>query len=149
MVMATVHDVAEYILKKRGDLSPMKLQKLVYYSQAWAYVWNDRPLFTDRIEAWANGPVVPELYERHKGKYLVSSIGGNPDALTTPEQEAVDKVLEFYGDKSPQWLSDLTHMERPWREARAGLPDGARSNNEISLDIIGEYYSSLPPKTAE
>jgi uncharacterized phage-associated protein len=146
--MATVHDVAEFILRTRGEMSPMKLQKLVYYSQAWALAWTDRPLFSARIEAWANGPVVPELYTRHKGQYLVKTVSGNADALTTSERETVEKVLEFYGGRSPQWLSDLTHMERPWREARAGIPDGERGNNEIKLDVMTEYYSSLPPQVA-
>ena len=57
--MATAHDVAAYILQKKGEMTAMKLQKLVYYSQAWSVVWDERPLFHEKIEAWANGPVVP------------------------------------------------------------------------------------------
>jgi len=51
--MATAHDVAAYILDKCGSMSAMKLQKLVYYSQAWHLVWDDAPLFEERVEAWA------------------------------------------------------------------------------------------------
>ena len=66
--MATVFDVAQYILGKLAadnalPVTTWKLQKLVYYSQAWSVVWDDAPLFNDRIEAWANGPVCPVLYE--------------------------------------------------------------------------------------
>ncbi len=57
--MAHVQDVARYILEKRGRMSAMKLQKLVYYSQGWHLVFDGEPLFAERIEAWANGPVVP------------------------------------------------------------------------------------------
>ena len=59
-------------------MSAMKLQKLIYYSQAWSLVWDDEPLFPERIEAWINGPVVPELYERHKGEFKVTAeiVGG-------------------------------------------------------------------------
>ncbi len=61
--MAQVADVAAYILEKCGPMTAMKLQKLVYYSQAWHLVWTEKPLFDNRIEAWANGPVVWELYD--------------------------------------------------------------------------------------
>ena len=65
--MANALDVAAAILKRTGPIPAMKLQKLVYYSQAWSLVWDDRPLFKDRIEAWANGPVIPNLYRAHRG----------------------------------------------------------------------------------
>ncbi len=42
--MATVFDVAAYILENTGSISTMKLQKLCYYSQAWSLVWDDKPI---------------------------------------------------------------------------------------------------------
>lgn len=142
--MADVHDVAAYILNKLGSITAMKLQKLVYYSQAWSLVWDDKPLFQEKIEAWANGPVVPALYESHRGEFLITKIpGGNSKNLTSTESETVDKVLEFYGDKSSQWLSDLTHKEDPWNEAREKLAPGERGNKEITFAAMAEYYSSL------
>ena len=76
--MANVHDVAAYILGRCGPMTAMKLQKLVYYSQAWSLVWDERPLFPESIEAWANGPVVPALYDRHRGAFKLNAwpIGG-------------------------------------------------------------------------
>ena len=62
---ATVFDVAKYIAEKTGELTAMKLQKLVYYAEAWNLAWDGEPLFSENFEAWANGPVVPELYQRH------------------------------------------------------------------------------------
>ena len=59
-------DVADYILAKKGTMSAMKLQKLVYYAQAWHLVWEDKELFPEEIQAWANGPVVPSLYTLHQ-----------------------------------------------------------------------------------
>jgi uncharacterized phage-associated protein len=144
--MATVHDVAAYILHKQGAVSAMKLQKLVYYAQAWALVWDEKPLFRARIEAWASGPVCPTLYRHHRGEFLLRTWQwGNPEALTDVERDTVDAVLEFYGDKDPQWLSDLTHAEAPWGNARRGLPVGARSDAEITPAAMAEYYGALPP----
>jgi len=142
--MATAHDVAAYILAKLGEMTAMKLQKLVYYSQAWSLVWDECPLFQSRIEAWANGPVVPALYREHKGQFKVSSWPkGDSDALSAKAKATIDAVLVFYGGKSSQWLSDLTHSERPWQEARGSLAPGERGNHVISPASMHEYYSGL------
>jgi uncharacterized phage-associated protein len=143
--MPTVFDVAAYILEKRGPMSAMKLQKLVYYSQAWSLVWDDHPLFNERIEAWANGPVVPDLYEQHRGSFDVSALAlGDPNVLDASSRETIDVVLDAYSGLNAQTLSDLTHSEDPWRFARLGLADGERGNRVISLASMQEYYSSLP-----
>ena len=148
--MASAHDVAAYILERCGAMSAMKLQKLVYYSQAWSLVWDDRPLFPERVEAWANGPVVRDLYEAHRGLFdLRDWPKGDPAALDAAARETVDAVLGYYAGRNAQWLSDLTHREDPWRLARAGLAEGERGNREISLASMMEYYSSLPPEDGE
>lgn len=136
--MASVHDVAQYILARRGPMTTMKLQKLTYYSQVWSVVWNDDALFPERIEAWDNGPVVRELWNVTRGNFRVDAVAGNPAALTEAQIATVDQVLAFYGDKDAQWLSDLTHLEAPWQEARA-----RHQNAEISLERISEYYSTI------
>jgi len=139
-------DVAAYVLQKQGDMPVMKLQKLIYYSQAWSLVWDDKPLFQDRIEAWANGPVVRSLYMKLRGQFIVTEIPeGDSNLLDDTQRETVDAVLEFYGEHSSQWLSDLSHMETPWKEARyrAGLTDGERGQAIISEAAMAEYYSSL------
>lgn len=143
--MARVFDVASYILSRRGSMTTWKLQKLVYYSQAWSLVWDERPLFPERIEAWANGPVCPDLYSAHRGQFRVESIGrGDLARLTGDEIETIDAVLDYYGDKPAQWLSDLTHAEAPWRDARGGLRPGASCCAEITHEAMAEYYESLP-----
>ncbi len=146
-MMVNVFDVAAFILSKQGPMTAMKLQKLVYYSQAWSLVWDEEPLFNERIEAWANGPVVPQLYEAHRDMFKVDvqDIKGNPEALNDTQKETIDVVLKDYGPKSSQWLSDLTHLEEPWRNARKGLANGERGHREIRWAAMAEYYSSLLP----
>ena len=122
------------------------LQKLVYYCQAWSLVWDEKPLFRERIEAWANGPVVPKLYERHRGQFNVTTWEGDPRAISTKNKDTIKAVLKFYGNRSSQWLSDLTHQEDQWREARAGIPSAARDNTEITHAALIEYYSGLQPQ---
>lgn len=142
--MADVHDVAAYILEREGAMTTWKLQKLVYYAQAWHLVWSERPLFPESIEAWAHGPVVRDLYEKHRRFYNVASWRwGEPSHLTDDERESIDAVLDFYGDKTGHWLRELTHREPPWIGARAGLSDGERGNREIKRSAMAEYYGSL------
>jgi len=140
---ANVHDVAAYVLKEQGPMTAMKLEKLVYYTQAWSLVWDDQPLFPERVEAWAAGPVVPALYYRHRGLFQVKEWDGVSNNLTQKQCETVNAVLGFYGNKSSQWLSDLTHGEEPWLRARTGLAPLERGNREITHASMAEYYSSL------
>ena len=116
-------DVASYILQKMGEMSALKLQKLVYYSQVWSLVWDEKRLFEEDIEAWANGPIVKNLFHYHRGTYQISSVLiGNPRLLDQEQRDTVDAVLDYYGDKSAQWLINLTHMENPWIQTRRGYP---------------------------
>ena len=142
--MVNVHDVAAFILKEAGPMTAMKLQKLVYYSQAWSLVWDEAPLFSERIEAWANGPVCPDLYDVHRGQFMIESWPqGDPEALSADQRETVEQVIKGYGKFSSQELSDLTHREDPWKDAREGYPPTMRSNVEITHAAMAEYYEGL------
>lgn len=144
--MATVFDVAKYILQKTGTITTMKLQKLVYYCQAWSLGWDGVPLFDDEFEAWANGPVSPDLFAKHRGRFVVDSsfLSDIPDYdFESDAIETMDSVLEFYGDKEPQWLSELSHKEAPWKEARVGIPIGVSCSNIITKDSMQQYYGGL------
>lgn len=144
--MTTVLDIAAYILKKIDSLTAMKLQKLVYYSQAWSLVWDEKALYPEKIEAWANGPVAPNLYQAHRGLFEISRKifkRGSPSKLTSQQRETVDAVIKFYGKHTSQWLSDLTHRENPWKDAREGLNPGQRGQREITTAAMAEYYGGL------
>ena len=139
-------DVAAYILNKLGQMTTMKLQKLIYYCQAWSLVWDEKPLFKEDIEAWAYGPVVRELFNYHRGQFLISSVlTGNPDLLDDQQKETIDAVLDYYGNMSSQWLSDLTHMEDPWKSTRMSTSELERGNRIIPHDLLAYYYYSLLP----
>lgn len=138
--MPTAHDVASYILSRRA-MTAMKMQKLVYYSQAWHLSREGEPLFSEPIEAWVNGPVVRELYDAHRGQFSLSRWQlGDPDTLSAAQRALIDEVLETYGEQSATWLSQLTHSEDPWRQARGELPDNARSSAIIDPDEMRRYY---------
>ena len=143
--MANIFDTAKYILEKTGCMSTMKLQKLCYYSQAWSLVWDDAPLFKEDFQAWANGPVCPELFFKTQGNYSVNAndeTDGEGD-LSENQKDTIEKVIEYYGGHDAQWLSQLTHMEDPWINARKGIPSGVGCNNVITKESMALYYGGL------
>lgn len=148
--MADCITVARYILERTGPITTMKLQKLVYYSQALHLVRYHTALFPERIEAWVNGPVVPTLFEAHRGRYMVDShtkgIDTHGGQLTSEESEVVDSVIRSLGSYTGEQLREKTHRESPWLEARGGCSDGDRCQTEISSQAILDYYSRVGEK---
>ncbi len=143
--MSNVFDVAKYILEQKGEMSTMKLQKLCYYAQAWSLVWDDKPLFEEEFQAWANGPVCPELFYKTQGMFSVvaeDEDGGVGD-LTDEQKETINEVIDYYGKHSAQWLSQLTHLEDPWNEARSDVAPGVSSTNVITKESMAMYYGGL------
>lgn len=146
--MCSVFDVAQYLLEiNGGEMTAIRLQKMCYYSQAWSLVWDEQPLFSEKIGAWINGPVVRELYDVHKGKFMVKAYDfakGDISKLTEGQKETVQNVFSFYKGYNLQQLSDLTYFEDPWKNARKRIISG-REQYEVAIthsDLI-EYYSNL------
>jgi uncharacterized phage-associated protein len=136
--MATVHDVATYIEREHGAQSKVKLQKLVYYAQAWSLAWTGTPLFTNVIKAWILGPVSPELWNCDRSKTV-----GDPSRLTGEQVEIVRAVLDFYGPMSPTDIMELSHREAPWRDARKGLSPDEPGERLITHPAMRAYYGPL------
>jgi uncharacterized phage-associated protein len=136
--------IAETIIslsRKRGiGLTNLKLQKLLYYSQAWHLALQDRVLFNDAIEAWIHGPVVPSVFKRYRD-YRWTVI----DCAVVPVPDAnavrhIESVLEQYGSYEATQLERLTHRESPWITARKGLPRDEPSHNVITTESMKDYY---------
>lgn len=139
--MPSAFDVAALIRNELGTSVPrMKLQKLLYYSQAWSVVWDGAPLFRERIEAWINGPVVREVWvdaAHDHGRV------GDPLALTHEQRRTVLEVLRVYGRFDGDALSQLTHREQPWLEARRGLLPSDNSRKEITAEDLSAFYGRM------
>lgn len=144
--MVTAKKVANLFLawaNEDGDLiTNLKLQKLLYYAQAWHLVFFDEPLFSDSMEAWDWGPVVTTLYHEYK-KYRYGAIvyknNGNEKNNFTPDQMEYLKAFynKFIGYSAHE-LVNMTHNETPWENASK-----QRGNKKISLNSMKTYYSSL------
>ncbi|OPG03058.1 hypothetical protein B1R27_30020 [Streptomyces sp. GKU 895] len=144
----TVNDVAAYILSKAAPMSAMKLQKLCFFAYGYHLAWEDEQMFPERFEAWANGPVAPVLYGRHRGRFTLDKgdIPGNAEALSVGQRESVDIVLESFNQYTAHQLSEMSHQaDGPWDLARrrAGARELERSNEELSDEDMFEYFSRL------
>lgn len=140
--MITIMQAAKYLVylsyeKKRSSLTPLKLQKLLYLSQGWSFVWDDKPLFNERFEAWQYGPVNTEVYSyfRKYGRMEIPAYEGIPFISDSDAQETLEAVWRDYSDYSASELVGITHSQQPWRDA-----DFLR--DEISTDDIKSYFQS-------
>lgn len=139
--MATADDVAAAVMDRIHETTAMKLEKLVYYCQCWHLARHGVPMFDESIEAWREGPVVPALYQKHKGQREITSWpSGRAANLTVEEDKTVDWVVEKYNTFSAIELSRMTHFELPWRLARGDLPESASSTTPIRLDVMKNFY---------
>ncbi|MDF5724576.1 MAG: DUF4065 domain-containing protein [Rhizonema sp. PD37] len=145
--MQSALDVAEYFLcrvdRDAGDtISALKLQKLVYYAQAWSLVLRNEPLFSEDIQAWAHGPAVYEVWNHYKDYKHTDILETGPceSDFSEDELEVLEEVWNTYGELSARQLENLTHSEQPWIEARKGLDSGAKSQEVISHETMKSYY---------
>ena len=148
MAQTTAKKVAQYIIQfsnEHGDLvTNLKLQKLVYYAQAWYLALNDEPLFDDRLEAWVRGPVQPNLYQDYKnfGWNPISADLG-PVAISPHIKSHLDEVMSVYGEMTGFHLERLTHQEDPWLKARGSWPKDVPSNSVISHEDMKDFYKVM------
>jgi uncharacterized phage-associated protein len=139
--MASAGEVAKYIIKSL-PVDNLKLQKLLYYSQAVHLVLNDKiPLFPEPIEAWDYGPVVPPVYREYKPhglEIIPVPQGESPLSLSANEIVSIDMTLAYFGEMSGLALMSSTHQETPWKATyRPGLP-----SNKIPTDLIYDYFKN-------
>ena len=139
-------ELAKYVIcrmKAKGKtINHLKLQKLLYYIQAWHLVYTDEPLIEDEFEAWLHGPVLRKVWNYYK-RYSVMlddlpcEENCNID-ITEEQKQIIDDVLDEYGEKTGYYLECLTHVETPWLEARK-----KGENTPIALLEMKKYYSKL------
>ena len=140
-------DIADYLLtlaaaeEEPDYLSPMRLQKLLYYAQAWSLANRDHALFREEIEAWTHGPVVRKVYAcfADSGNAPISPTG-NPTNLDEDDQEFVRSVWEAYKGFSATALRNMTHKEAPWIEAYRG-PKAGQKPGIVSHDSMEAFFA--------
>jgi uncharacterized phage-associated protein len=151
--MITANTVADYFLALANEseepITNMKLNKLVYYTQAWHLALFNRPLFANEVEAWVHGPVVQTVYDTYKQFKWTPIITGDLNLeeirqqFSSEQQELLDDITEIYFPKTAYALEQLTLSEDPWIIAREGLAPYEPSHNIITQDSMKNYYARM------
>ncbi len=146
----SINDIAVCFLKivereAGSTITPLKLQKLLYYAQGWYLAINKRPLFNEEFQAWAHGPANPAIYNKYK-IYGYNSID-LPKAYPKISQDNLDflyTIWNTYGIYDGKYLEDLTHKEKPWLEARqrGNCKDGDPCNEIITKSSMKEFFTN-------
>jgi uncharacterized phage-associated protein len=123
-------------------ITHLKVQKLVYYAQAWFLANFDRPLFEEELEAWTHGPVVRSVYNKYRNTGFVPLEPETPAALPVVVVPFLERVNSEYAQYSAKKLEQLTHDESPWLTTRGNLPIEARCERAIDKLLIRNFYAS-------
>jgi uncharacterized phage-associated protein len=147
MVSTTAAAIADYFIWLANEtgsyISNLKLQKLVYYAQAWYLAIYEQPLFDEDFEAWVHGPVIPDLYQKYKSfgwKPILKDV--EPPVFSEEIQGFLEELTEVYFGCDAFELEQMTHREDPWIEARGNLPLDVPCNAMISKESMREYYKN-------
>lgn len=140
-------EIADYFIWLANEtgsfISHLKLQKLVYYAQAWHLALYNSPLFEEDFQAWVHGPVIPELYQKYQ------SFNWQPILKEVDFPQLPQNILAFLEEVAKEYfacdayeLEQMVHLEEPWQKARANLPADTPSEAIIQKEWMQEYYGT-------
>lgn len=142
-----------YVFEKLEEVTPLMLQKLLYFIQGIYSALYGKPVFSEDCRAWIHGPVYPDVYDMFRDfKYnpiddaRFALLEGNKDALTDEEEKVIDLVVNTFGMYGGKVLEKITHNEDPWMEARKGYGDSIPSSELLQKDRIMKYYIAVNQK---
>ena len=145
--------VIAYIFEKLEEVTPLMLQKLLYFVQGVHFALYGKPMFEEDCRAWVHGPVYPEVYELFRdfkynpiedNRFLI--LKNRFQELTDQEKEVIDLVVDTFGMYSGTALERITHKEKPWKDAREGYLPTEPSYVVISKTSIKEYFEGVSKK---
>lgn len=149
VISLKVEEVIDYLLFRCEDITPLALQKALYYVQGFFYAFMGSYMFAEDCEAWVHGPVYREIYNRY-ASYRFDPIEGDEDfnisVFTDAEKAIIDNVVQNLCCYSGIILERFTHAETPWLKTRGNLPADSPSNRVINKEDIGEYFVAVKQK---
>ncbi len=147
-----IYLISKHIIARMEDITPLALQKILYYIQGFSTYFFDRPIFNDNAEAWVHGPVYREIYDRFS-YYRYNPISKNEfesyneiDSLNAKEIKLIDSVINNFGVYSGKTLEKMTHTTIPWEEGRKELSEEEYSSNIIDIDTMKDYFTNIGKK---
>lgn len=152
--MTSIDNVCDYIIVRLAEAEScsnvLKIQKLLYYCQAWNLAFHNELLFEGNFEAWIHGPVNKDIYNRFRDtKSLYSQVteedilrSFNPADISEQDKLRINNVLDVYASFSGTQLEEMTHKEDPWTRARSGYRPSQRCDVPIDENLMKSYYAA-------
>ena len=145
-----VIQVANFFITKakedREEITNKKIQKLLYYAQAWSVTLRNKKIFSNNIQAWVHGPAVTVVYDKFS-KYGMKDLTKYYDeenleikSLTADDIVLLEEIWDVYGKYSANDLEVMSHSEQPWQNARKGLEPYEPSTHVISTTSMKAHY---------
>lgn len=142
--------IAEYIIKTCQEITPLALQKILYYAQGFYTTFFGENLFKDDCEAWVHGPVYTNIYNKYKNfgssNIDIEVLDDVDEIIDEEKRELIDVVIKCFGYYNGKALEKMTHYETPWIKSRKGLRIDEKSNHIILKEDIEEYFTKVKEK---
>lgn len=146
---AKIDIVVNYLLNKCEDITPLALQKLLYYVQGFYYAFVNEFIFDENCEAWVHGPVFRDVYFKYREyRFDPISVSESTDdlSLTVSEKAIIDSIIKNISCYSGKILEGFTHAETPWLATRGDLPATVYADRKIEKKLIGDYFRAVKEK---
>lgn len=154
-VLDVCRHIINYSNEKNYGITNLKLQKILYFVQAYflTYTSNHKPCFEEEIQAWAFGPVVPVAYNEYrqygssniptvKTYFLIdnndfwnSKIVDYEDKILKEDKKPIDNLVDKFSRYSATALVTITHNQTPWKKAYE-----RGKNSVITQEAIRGYF---------
>lgn len=149
-IESEIEIISEYIITMGKEITPLALQKILYYAQGFYKAFFGKFLFEDDCQAWVHGPVYINIYEKYKNfksaNILIDIDYNIEDIIADEKREVLDVVIKYFSYYNGKALEKMSHYETPWINARKGLLPMENSNNIINKKDIKEYFEKVKNK---
>ena len=143
-----IYQIVNWFLSQAEEdncITHLALQKLLYFSQGWNYVFNNTCLFNDDCEAWVHGAVYRIIFDEFK-KFKFNPLTQMNNRITLSQEEIT--VLEFvkkyyFNVYTAKTLEKICHLEKPFILAREGVAPDKNSEELIQKAHIQAYYLEI------
>lgn len=144
--MEKIINVAQYVFtaykKITGEvIDEMKLHKLLYFAQRESLAITNEPLFEGEFEGWKYGPVCKEI----RNSITKDGIIDYDSDISDECKYIINNIILEYGSLASWKLSEITHNEKSWLNARVGLKDGENGNKKLELEDIRTDAKKVRP----
>lgn len=149
-IESEIEVISEYIITIGKEITPLSLQKILYYAQGFYKAFFGKFLFEDDCQAWVHGPVYVNIYEKYK-EFKSANISIDidydiEDIIVDEKREILDVIIKYFGYYNGKALEKMSHYETPWINARKGLLPTENSSNIINKEDIKDYFEKVKNK---